>query len=223
MYRFFWLFITLCCLISSCTKNGPTILKGKIVDSVTGEPVRNANITFGSEVPPRISHHGSEVVYNETAYNEWAVTNEQGIFEHTFGSDVISAWFYKIIADGYLYKHVNFNVDVIHAGEEKECEIPLVHSDAVLRIYIKNETGQQPYVYLDLKNPSIQAEAGLSLSHRADLNVGQEQILFVDAVSDEYTTVSWSLENFITNQLPPMHEDNILMVKNDTVHYSIIY
>lgn len=223
MYHFLWLFFTLCIFNYSCKKEcGPTILKGKIVDSVTGEPVRNAIIIFGAETPSN-KHLGSEVSYNVIAYNESAVTNEQGMFEHTFGSDVISAWFYTITADGYLYKHVKFATGKIYAGEEKECEEKLVHSDAVLRIYVKNETGQQPNVHLKIKNPSIEAEAGLSWLQRVDLNKDQEQIIFVHAVGDEYTTVSWSLENFISNQLPPMHEDDILMVKNDTVHYSIIY
>ena len=223
MYRFFWLLLTLCSFTYSCTKKecGPTILKGKIVDSVTGEPVSDAHITFAVEFPSN-KHLGSEISYNVIG-NEWAVTNEQGIFEHTFGSDAISAWFFEIRADGYLYKHVKFATGKIYAGEEKECEEKLVHSDAVLRIYVKNETGQQPDVVMQIKNPSIYAEAGLPLYYSADLNVGQEQIIYVHAVGDEHTTVSWSLGKIISNQLPPMHEDDILMVKNDTVHYSIIY
>lgn len=221
MYRFLWLFLSLCCFTYSCTKKEPgptiTILKGKIVDSVTREPVRNAGIRFAAKFPSN-RYPGTEI-----SYNEWAVTNEQGMFEHTFGSEIISASLFEITADGYLYKHVKFATGKIYAGEERECEEKLVHSDAVLRIYVKNETGQQTNVHLKIKNPSIEAEAGLPWLQRADLNVGQEQIIFVHAVGDEYTTVSWSLENFISNQLPPMHEDDILMVKNDTVHYSIIY
>lgn len=221
MYRFFWLLLTLCSFTYSCTKKEPgptiTILKGKIVDSVTREPVSNASILFAAKFPSN-RYPGTEI-----SYNEWAVTNEQGMFEHTFGSEIISASLFEIIADGYLYKHVNFGVSTIYAGEERECEVPLVQSDAVLRIYVKNETGQQPNVHLKIKNPSIEAEAGYPWLQRADLNKGQEQIIFVRAIGDEHTTVSWSLGKIISNQLPPMHEDDILMVKNDTVHYSIIY
>lgn len=219
MNRYFsMLLIALCCLVLSCKKEfGSTILNGNIVDSVTGAPVTNASISFSVKVPSD-KYPGSEILYDE-----WAITNEQGAFEHTFRSDVISAGLYEIRAVNYLYKHVNFGVGLIHKGEEKECVVPLVHSDAVLRLYIKNETGQQPNVHLKIKNPSIEAEAGLSWLHRTDLNVGQDQILHVRAVGNECTIISWSLENFISNQLPPMHQDSILMVKNDTVHYSIIY
>ena len=211
--------LIVCGLIFSCKKDDPvlpTTMKGTVVDSETGQPVSSARILF-SVIVPYNRYPGT------TSVLEGVTADANGAFAHTFRYDAIDAGLWEITAPGYLYKHVGFQNYSPEMGKTSEFTIPIIRSTSTLKLHIKNETGLQQSVYMEILRPTPSIESGYPYVYSPKFEQGQEEYRYIKCMANEYTTISWSLENFVSNQLMPMHQDNFLMPLNDTVEYSIIY
>lgn len=208
---------TLLCSLFSCKKDTPrlpTIVKGTVVDSKTGEPIPNALIEISNRVPKDIGFDNIP---------EYALSNLQGNFSYTVRSDAAYASLFSISAENFAYKRTDSANYKVIMETTNEYSIPLIRSDAVLVLYIKNQTGQQNNVYITINNPTVASEAKSPLYYSPVFSTGEDQYLTLPLVANEYTKIYWSLENFISNQTIPTHRDSVYLLLNDTLNYSIIF
>lgn len=207
--------IALFCSFFSCKKDPlPTIVKGTVVDSKTGEPIPNALIEISNRVPKDIGFDNIP---------EYIRSNSQGNFSYTVRSDAAYASLFSVSAENFAYKRTDSANYKVIMETINEYSIPLIRSDAVLILYIKNQTGQQNSVYITVNNPTVASEAKSPLYYSPIFSIGEDQYLTLPLVANEYTKIYWSLENFISNQTIPTHRDSVFLLLNDTLNYSIIF
>ncbi|MCC6281897.1 MAG: hypothetical protein IT262_14935 [Saprospiraceae bacterium] len=213
--------IALFCSFFSCKKDPlPTIVKGTVVDSKTGEPIPNATVEFYNYLPSRDGQ------YNE-AIPEYASSNAQGNFNYTVRKDAKYASIYSAFGDTYTYirKRLDYEPYKITMESTNQFTIPLIRYNAAIRLHIKNETEQDGNVYLVISNPTSLAEArtswGVIKFSPLKINQGEETTYVFPTVANEYTTIYWGGVNFSDNA--PPFSDSLFLYVGDTLNYSILF
>ncbi len=214
------LFLTILLWASlSCNKTS-TIVKGKVINAQTGNPVEGATIEFYNYVP---SLNGT---YTESI-PEYAISDGQGVFQYTVRSDAKYASIYSAFSNNHIRKRLDFEDFNIIMETTNEFTIPLIRYNTYLHLHIKNESGHNGSVHIAVNNPTLISEARTSWGRifitQYPLELGEEKSYILPLVANEYTKIYWGDTNFISNQTEPTHKDSVLLMLNDTLNYPIIY
>jgi len=195
----------------------PTIIKGRITDRKTGEPIEGAFVYLTLSRPK--SYAADEFFTQSCGHS-----NANGEFNCTLEGKYEWMDFTK---EGYLFNKPSLN---IADGKSNEVEINLIPRDGFLRLKIENTTGLHDTLYAAVHSQTIATESGQNIYYNGEvvkeypLLLGQGEVYtqIFDLVSPEIVQIMWGF-NTPTYQTPYTFRDSIMVVPNDTVTYILSY
>ncbi|MBK6995465.1 MAG: hypothetical protein IPH31_11255 [Lewinellaceae bacterium] len=145
--------------LASCQKDGPTIVKGTIIDKVTGEPLDSVRIEY-------------KIYYDESGPIEYIETDKNGKFEFRPVRRVSIVSAYKI---GYLLSGSGLDngIPKINSGETNDIIVKLTPRDGILKASnqrINLYWGLSPLPYT-LKNLPIQGAVDIIRNDTASFTI----------------------------------------------------
>ncbi len=200
-----WLFIGF-----SCDKDKPdTILRGRMLDAETLEPIAGAAISYLN-----IVGQGPVDPIYEPGFIK---SDSNGRFEIIFSDK--GGRIETIFKDPYLpyIKGV-----ALKKSQINEVDFFLIPQRGLLKLNIHNETGTKEKIYVYVTNDLIEQTYGPT----QNINLEEEPIIqekgeiYSETIyisSDMYARIKW---RFVSN---PVIIDSIYIVKNDTTTFNIAY
>jgi hypothetical protein len=169
-------------------ETGPTVIKGRVTDKKTGEPVRGAYIQCSSTIgsPP-----------NEVSTDRSTSTDTDGKYEIVIPSDERVS-FANVYEPGYLPKIDPSNGNFVQNGDTIIVNVQLIPTDGFLRLILKNDTGQNDSIFVTIYNETVFSE-GLGLegpTYPTVLTVGNLHEEILAFPSEETIGVYWDFERF---------------------------
>lgn len=214
---YFCVLIAMISVTFSCHKDDkPTIIKGKVVDRKSGDPIDKArfDLVLATQSGNNVSQ-STDVIF----------TDFNGEFNHTItrAFDYI-ADFSTISKSGYVPR---MQLGGMQKGKENDLNITLLPADAVLKIVVVNLSGDTKPFYFYMTNPIIGAESkappyNLSLTSNP-LTLSKDEVheeFFSLPESKNYVYWDFHLLDPITTA---SFKDSISVLSNDTVVYKITY
>lgn len=214
------LLTVLLCTFYSCKKDPPpTVLEGNVIDSESGAPIPNALIEI---IICKLDKIGlCKYIYKSV------LSNQNGFFSYTLGSDAESGSLSAISADNYIFKKLIGEQYKWQKERVNYFSIPLIKSDGALKIIIRNVTGQHDFVNIEINNPTLISEAdelsGRIVLFPVNLSTGEEKEYIFPLISNEYTKIFWGFDYFNHNNIQPEFQDSVFLLLNDTLTYSITF
>ncbi len=209
--------LTLMLALMSCGKDDdPTVVKGRITDRKTGEPIEGASILVGGKKP---ATHGQDGFFVQPCTNSNASGGFTCIIEGYFTSSQID----KV---GYVTK--KNGIKGIENGEENNIEINLAPRDGTLKLEIQNMSGQHDTLYAYIYSVTEDIEANGFYAYTAIkqyplvINQGETYSETFHLASPEMIEIRWGFEQ-PPYQIKPPFQDSILVATNDTVTYILSY
>lgn len=222
MTRIFLFSSFLLALMSGCGKDEPvqTTIRGIVTDRKTGEPIEGARVTLGFVTENSV--HGSLQSSTDYAYLS---TDAKGQFSHTQGDYGYLNGGSSVEKDGYV---PNLNL-LIEKGKENMLDITMLPEDAIFKITLVNQTGQQMPLYFLIMSPLVNKEghgmqAFIHLNKNNPLTLPQDgKYTKVFSLPEDKIQIYWDFFNFYATPNKAMWHDNIQLIANDTVKHTIIY
>ncbi|MBL7806245.1 MAG: hypothetical protein JNN28_00420 [Saprospiraceae bacterium] len=218
--RFFiicFLAIVISQTFSDCKEPSPTIVKGKVVDYYTQEPLEGVEITIYKWHKDYLSYRYYTTIYSDS----------NGYFE--FGDaenpDFRIGDMRKL---GYVYKDniIYDSFDNYQKGAVNEAVIPLFPNDCWLNLQVDKVSSGKSKIYLSVYSPILKSEIGISLGKVAlmedelELTEGQTYAQFLPVASNEMLTIYW---DFKPINLADAFRDSVFVTRGDTSAVTISY
>lgn len=214
-------FLIVLLLVLGCGKDdpSPTIIKGRVIDNNTGDPIAEASYYYSY----------SEDVDGKPFYTEkWLKTDSRGEFVCTFPTSGVGP---TISKDGYLSKDVgkdmgytnqyNYKYKLTAGTTNDVGDQRMYPKDGVFKLVLTNVTGVYSKIYGHFVSNLIEKETpavGIDISK--DLSKGKLSTQVYKINSDDWVKVYWGGEYFGSPQFAP-HIDSFYVGKIDTAVYQI--
>ena len=210
------LFLLACCaLFADCHKEKlPTIIKGKVTNSVTGEPVADAGVQ-SSISNPNIGVNGKDNSTNTDLEGNYVLTIPPGY-----------AWsFSNVYKPGFLPKVDPSMGHTFECGAENILDIELIPEDGFIRFILKNDLPQHDSLFIHYVSPIRQAQpyiGGLQTiePYPVALFEGGSSEEIERFASEELIKIYWDYKDFKSIYVAPF-SDSIYVSRYDTVDYTI--
>ena len=219
--------IILISIAPGCKKEqGPTTIKGRVIDIKTGETIVDALVYFYYKEEEA---NGQDV---STLVNIY--TNSNGEFDCTFHD--LSTW-PQTLKDGYLGKDLGKDLGFAnYANDDYKYEVTLgstldigdqglYRNDGVFKVILSNKIGSGNSISGVLDSRIMRKEVTISLFFSndkviTDIPEGQEREFIFHIPSDDWVTVYWGDSFFGSTQFAP-NIDSFYVGSTDTAIYQI--
>lgn len=202
-------------LLYACGKEetSPTVIKGKVTDKKTGEPIEEAFIGCNSETGG---------LGNEIQVDRSTVSNALGNYEIVIPAEYTFSLI-EVYESGYLPKVDPADGISIKVGDINTVDVELIPNDAFLKLIVNNNTGQHDSIYISIYNKTVFSE-GLGLEgpvYPVVLLFGNTFNEIFAFPSEENADIYWSFDKFIFPNAP--FNDSIFLPSGDTTEFVISF
>jgi len=211
-----------CCLsiiiivtaFSSCTKEkySTTIVRGKVYNAITNEPIYEASINI----------HATWQGKDGADLGEWffGKTDQQGEFNIKFSPIEGAGLLMAIYKAGFTTEPFFYPEN----GDDNYFRVQMFALDGHLRLKMVNESGIHDSLYVNLVSPTIRVISNgwgyVSHPQKYPLVLDKDSswTQIFSRPSEEHIYLSWG---FSKDSLP--FEDSVFLAKGDTVDYTISF
>lgn len=199
----------------SCGKEKipPTVIKGRITDRKTGEPLQGAYTIFSVERKDNGSGNTGQPS---------PLSDANGEFSCTLNGDYAGAE--ETYQEGYITKSTRSN---FVNGQTNSMEVQLIPRDGFLKLRIENNTGQHDILYANIYSRTEDIEknfynAEVIKEYPLLLNKGEVYIEVFGLGSPDVVQIMWGFKA-PSNQMPHTIIDSVMVFTNDTSTYILSY
>ncbi len=204
--------------LAACYKDTTTVINGRVVDKVTGDPLVDAYVDFwvSHKENPAPNNYEIRVLYTD-ANGEFSIHD----------ADPIQV--YWVLKAGYLPKGLGTPVVAVEQGKVNNVTIEMIPKDGVLKLNLENNTGIHDTIYVGVYSALQHSELGLSYGFIVNYPFAVQSMssrnVIINLASEETIDIYWGYFPWPSNssiKLTPDH-GSVHVIRNDTTSFNISF